>query len=114
AEAEACLAAATDADIDASSRLIRELLARHGTGRLLFRNTRAAVRGFPERQLHPYPLPCPVEYLELPMDERVELYPEVAFQSQQDEPDGQNRWWTFDPRVEWLIDTLKKIGRAHV
>ncbi|MBT1121283.1 RNA polymerase-associated protein RapA [Stutzerimonas nitrititolerans] len=114
AEGEALLAAATDGDIDASGRLIRELLDRHGTGRLLFRNTRAAVRGFPERQLHPYPLPCPVEYLELPMDERVELYPEVAFQSQQDEPDGQNRWWTFDPRVEWLIDTLKMLKKYKV
>src|SRR5690606_35652592 len=114
AEGEALLAAATDGDIDASSRLIRELLDRHGTGRLLFRNTRAAVRGFPERQLHPYPLPCPDEYLELPLGDRAELYPEVTFQSQQDDADAQNRWWTFDPRVEWLIDTLKMLKKFKV
>ncbi len=35
---------------------IAELLDRHGTGRVLFRNTRAGVAGFPERKLHTYPL----------------------------------------------------------
>ncbi len=114
AEGEALLAAATDGDIEASSRLIRELLDRHGTGRLLFRNTRAAVQGFPERQLHPYPLPCPSEYLELPLGEHAELYPEVAFQSQQDDGEASNRWWQFDPRVEWLIDTLKMLKKYKV
>ncbi|HAO77050.1 MAG TPA: RNA polymerase-associated protein RapA, partial [Pseudomonas sp.] len=114
AEGEALLAAATDGDIEASSRLIRELLDRHGTGRLLFRNTRAAVQGFPERQLHPYPLPCPAEYMELPLGEPAELYPEVAFQSQQEPADEQNRWWQFDPRVEWLIDTLKMLKKYKV
>src|SRR5690606_34390173 len=42
-EGEALLAAVTDGDIQASGRLVRELLDRHGTGRVLFRNTRAAV-----------------------------------------------------------------------
>ena len=32
--------------------LIDKLIDRHGTGRLLFRNTRSAISGFPERQLH--------------------------------------------------------------
>ncbi|NHN39378.1 RNA polymerase-associated protein RapA [Pseudomaricurvus alcaniphilus] len=36
--------------------LVDQLLDRHGTGRVLFRNTRAAVQGFPQRQLHTYPL----------------------------------------------------------
>ena len=35
---------------------IADLLDRHGTGRVLFRNTRAAVKGFPQRRLHTYPL----------------------------------------------------------
>ena len=60
---------------------MRELLDRHGTGRVLFRNTRAAIKGFPERKLHAYPLPCPDEYLELPLGEHAELYPEVSFQA---------------------------------
>ncbi|PSS57167.1 RNA polymerase-associated protein RapA [Pseudomonas sp. BBP2017] len=113
AEGEALLAAVNDGDTQASARLIRELLDRHGTGRVLFRNTRAAVQGFPERNLHPYPLPSPDQYMELPVGEHAELYPEVAFQSQGD-TDEEQRWWRFDPRVDWLIDTLKMLKRVKV
>lgn len=113
AEGEALLAAVSDGDTQASARLIRELLDRHGTGRVLFRNTRAAVQGFPERQLHPYPLANPEQYQALPAGERAELYPEVAFQAQGETADEQ-RWWRFDPRVDWLIDTLKMLKRTKV
>ena len=100
-------------DEEARARLVRELLDRHGTGRLLFRNTRAAVQGFPERELHPYPLPSPDEYLELPLGEHAELYPEVSYQAQ-DDIDEEQRWWRIDPRVEWLIDTLKMLKKFKV
>ncbi|MBC3270983.1 RNA polymerase-associated protein RapA [Pseudomonas sp. SWRI81] len=112
-EGEALLTAVNDGDTQASARLVRELLDRHGTGRVLFRNTRAAVQGFPERKLHPYPLPCPAEYLELPLGEHAELYPEVSFQAQPDASE-EERWWKFDPRVEWLIDQLKMLKRTKV
>ncbi|WP_285642551.1 RNA polymerase-associated protein RapA [Pseudomonas sp. NBRC 100443] len=109
------LAAVEGGDDDARARLIRELLDRHGTGRVLFRNTRAAVQGFPERQLHSYPLPNPVEYMELPVGEHPDLYPEVSFQAQVDDNTDENaRWWRFDPRVEWLIDTLKMLKQFKV
>lgn len=113
AEGDTLLAAVNAGDDEAKARLIRELLDRHGTGRVLFRNTRAAVQGFPERKLHQYPLPCPVEYLELPVGEHADLYPEVSFQSQSDASE-EERWWRFDPRVEWLIDTLKMLKRVKV
>ncbi|MCW2293607.1 ATP-dependent helicase HepA [Pseudomonas sp. BIGb0408] len=113
AEGEALLAAVADGDSEASARLTRELLDRHGTGRLLFRNTRAAVQGFPERELHAYPLPSPDEYMELPLGEHAELYPEVSYQGQAEIEDEQ-RWWRFDPRVEWLIDTLKMLKKFKV
>ncbi|WP_296269458.1 RNA polymerase-associated protein RapA [Pseudomonas sp. UBA6323] len=100
-------------DEQARARLVRELLDRHGTGRLLFRNTRAAVQGFPERELHSYPLPSPDEYLELPVGEHAELYPEVSYQAQE-EVDDEQRWWRIDPRVEWLIDTLKMLKKFKV
>ncbi|WP_421684077.1 RNA polymerase-associated protein RapA [Stutzerimonas urumqiensis] len=112
-EGEALLTAVTDGDVEASARLVRELLDRHGTGRLLFRNTRAAVRGFPERELHAYPLPCPVQYMELPLGEHAELYPEVSYQTLPDVTDDE-RWWRFDPRVEWLIDQLKMLKKFKV
>ncbi|AOE84274.1 RNA polymerase-associated protein RapA [Pseudomonas sp. TCU-HL1] len=113
-EGEGLLQALAAGDTEAAPRLVRELLDRHGTGRVLFRNTRAAVQGFPERQLHPYPLPNPSEYMELPIGEHPDLYPEVSFQSQQDSSDDSERWWRFDPRVEWLIDTLKMLKRFKV
>jgi ATP-dependent helicase HepA len=112
-EGEALLAAVNDGDSEAAARLVRELLDRHGTGRLLFRNTRAAVQGFPDRELHPYPLASPDEYLELPVGEHADLYPEVSYQAQAEFGDEQ-RWWQFDPRVEWLIDTLKMLKKFKV
>nr|WP_298140876.1 RNA polymerase-associated protein RapA [uncultured Pseudomonas sp.] len=113
AEGEALLGAVNDGDSQAAARLVRELLDRHGTGRLLFRNTRAAVQGFPERELHAYPLPSPDLYMELPIGEHPDLYPEVSYQAQA-EVDEDQRWWRFDPRVEWLIDTLKMLKRTKV
>ncbi len=100
---------------EARARLIRELLDRHGTGRVLLRNTRAAVQGFPERELHAYPLANPAEYMELPVGEHADLYPEVGYQAQLgDDADDSQRWWRIDPRVEWLIDTLKMLKKVKV
>ncbi|MDZ5603619.1 RNA polymerase-associated protein RapA [Pseudomonas sp. RP23018S] len=113
AEGEALLTAVDDGDSQASARLIRELLDRHGTGRVLFRNTRAAIQGFPERQLHAYPLANPPAYAALDPSERAEFYPEVAFQAQAESAEDE-RWWRFDPRVDWLIDTLKMLKRTKV
>ena len=94
----------------ARERLIRQLLDRHGTGRVLYRNTRAAISGFPERQLHPAPLPCPAIYNDL--DGRAALYPETGLQN--GESENGERWWQQDPRVDWLIDTLKMLKRSKV
>lgn len=82
--------------------VIRQLLDRHGTGRVLFRNTRAAVRGFPERQLQPVPLPLPELYAET----RAALYPE------RDHAEAQ--WLKNDPRVQWLEQLLKQLRPAKV
>ncbi|MGM0563161.1 MAG: RNA polymerase-associated protein RapA [Pseudomonadota bacterium] len=48
------------ADEDTRQRAVRELIDRHGTGRVLFRNTRQHIGqwiDFPERRLHSYPQP---------------------------------------------------------
>lgn len=41
---------------DLGRQLISKLVDRHGTGRFMFRNTRQAISGFPQRQLHTYEL----------------------------------------------------------
>jgi ATP-dependent helicase HepA len=41
---------------DLGQGIIDKLVDRHGTGRLMFRNTRRAISGFPERELNTYEL----------------------------------------------------------
>lgn len=83
--------------------LLRELIDQHGTGRLLFRNRRAGIEGFPSRIVNPYPLRYPVEYelaLEAQDDVSHALHPERA--SMLDES-----WPAYDPRVNWLCDFVE-------
>ncbi|MBA2650093.1 MAG: RNA polymerase-associated protein RapA [Legionella sp.] len=82
--------------------VIGDLLDRHGTGRVLFRNTRAAISGFPERLLHAYPLLCPDIYkVEIEQNEITTLYPELSVSEQ--------IWIVVDPRVEWLAAKIKEL-----
>lgn len=75
--------------------LINQLLDQEGTGRLLFRNTRASVGGFPERNVYPYVLASPEEYQ---VNELSRIQPEI----------DQTGWTDFDPRVAWLLDFLQQ------
>jgi ATP-dependent helicase HepA len=54
----------SDEEAKASARqeLIDNLMDRHGTGRVLFRNTRAAIKGFPKRNVHLMPMDIPQQY----------------------------------------------------
>ncbi len=100
------------------NELTEHLLDRHGTGRVLFRNTRAAIKGFPDRQVTGYPLPQPSAYrdclLQLMLDQAVEtrqlLCPELACQTV---TTGQS-WTSVDPRVAWLSAKLKALQPAKV
>lgn len=83
---------------------IKHLLDRHGTGRVLFRNTRAAIQGFPERRLHAYPLERPELYAMIAEQSGVaNLYPESNFSNK-------DLWLDKDPRVSWLA---AKINELH-
>ncbi|MCT6631995.1 hypothetical protein N4E61_15035, partial [Staphylococcus aureus] len=57
-------AANSDSENAESARkeLIDMLMDRHGTSRVLFRNTRNGVKGFPKRELHTIKLPLPTQY----------------------------------------------------
>lgn len=72
---------------DARSQLVNQLLDRHGTGRVLFRNTRAAVSGFPQRQLHAHPLA---------------------------DSDAPSLGFADSERVQWLTQWLKQHRREKV
>ncbi len=102
--------------LEARQELISMLMDRHGTSRVLFRNTRNGVKGFPKRELHQIRLPLPTQYqtaikvsgimgARKAADERARdmLYPEQIYQ----EFEGDSgTWWNFDPRVEWLMGFL--------
>lgn len=51
-----------EAKASARQELIDNLMDRHGTGRVLFRNTRAAIKGFPTRNVHLMPMDIPPQY----------------------------------------------------
>lgn len=83
-------------------RLVQDLLDRHGTGRVLFRNTRDAVAGFPQRQLHRYALANPLVEMGLEPDVTEE---DVSLSLQAERLLG-TQWLLSDPRVVWLGDWL--------
>ncbi|MCW8853680.1 MAG: RNA polymerase-associated protein RapA, partial [Gammaproteobacteria bacterium] len=102
-------------NIDARQELIEHLLDRHGTGRVLFRNTRSAVKGFPERNIHSYPLALPEQYSSQNIktdDLELLLCPERLYQSQAGKK--QFSWIQLDPRVNWLVDKLKQLSDEKV
>lgn len=116
------------AEVVARNELTEHLLDRHGTGRVLFRNTRAAIKGFPERHVSGYPLPQPAAYsdnlLQLLLDQTVEtrqlLCPELAYQATIDQTIAtqtsrrSQEWTQIDPRVAWLSAKLKALKPAKV
>lgn len=77
--------------------IIDALLDRHGTGRVLFRNTRAAIQGFPERRVSPHALPRPSLYQDHAWGQDG-LAPEQSA--------DEDTWLAEDPRVSWLEQTL--------
>jgi ATP-dependent helicase HepA len=78
---------------------INALLDQHGTGRILFRNTRDAVTGFPERQLHRHALAAPESYTS-------NIATQDALGLLQAESCIGDDWLESDPRVIWLAEFL--------
>lgn len=112
-------------DAAARQQTVAKLLDQHGTGRVLFRNSRANIQGFPERHLNVYPMPLPEQYKtaikvmgmmggnggDLQTRALRYLYPEKIFQ----QFEGDNATWTqFDPRVEWLLELLLSARQQKV
>jgi len=106
-------------------QLLKQLLDRHGTGRILFRNSRNTIKGFPARELHPAPLTMPEQYQDTINEFMLSGCPETIANSKQAKYiftpemlyglDHQNEKWTdFDPRVDYLIELLKSLKKEKV
>ncbi|MBK8958474.1 MAG: RNA polymerase-associated protein RapA [Proteobacteria bacterium] len=87
-----------------TQRIVRELLDHHGTGRVLFRNCRDNIAGFPERRLNLHELDMPTVYRERAAQASLaaQLIPEQGL--------GED-WLAFDPRAEWLAGWLAQHRR---
>ena len=85
--------------------ILAELIDRSGTGRVLFRNTRKQISGFPQRHAHPVPLPVADSYRDLPADADP-LCPETTF--------SDDKWCDIDSRADWLVTFLRQHRRDKV
>jgi ATP-dependent helicase HepA len=105
--------------------LLKQLLDRHGTGRILFRNSRNTIKGFPARQVIPTALNMPEQYQESINELMLSECPESLAKSKQAKfiftpemlygLDQQNEIWTdFDPRVDYLIELLQTLKKEKV
>lgn len=115
----------------ARAQLSEALLDRHGTGRVMFRNSRRHVGGFPERRLNLAPLALPSAYrrvvrrlerdddyldellIETGMDHPdVLIYPDAAYRELSNDPLNGEPWWHIDPRVNWLLEKLSDDSKS--
>ena len=101
------LAALDAATPGAREELLRTLVDQHGPGRVMLRNTRSAMSGFPKRKF------CPV-----PLDGAdATLLARVAreFEAEETGREAEIRHsFKDDPRIDWLADFLRKHRTAKV
>lgn len=107
--------------------LLDELLDRHGTGRVLLRNTRAAMQGFPQRLVHRHSLDRCVKYLDnmrqfVGNPSLLDAVPSLLhppelfhrFIGRINDDDSTTEWWQFDPRIDWLINFVGEKAPAKI
>jgi ATP-dependent helicase HepA len=94
---------------EARRTLLEELLDLHGPGRVLFRNTRAGMKGFPKRTVRLVRLeagPESEQWLDRVSTEFAEDAGDTRLQSALD--------LAKDPRVLWLADLLRELEPQKV
>lgn len=87
----------------AAQYAIARILDQHGTGRVLMRNTRDNIAGFPSRQLLPYAIEKPAGWV----DDHQQLEQGLDGVLQAEHQWGLS-WLNHDARVQWLKDWLKE------
>lgn len=94
----------------AKDNLIEDLLDQYGPGRVVFRNTRAAMTGFPMRRAHLAPLKS-VDKNDLWIKR---LSSEFATDLETSVSEKQKFWFSEDPRVDWLVKVMDELDHAKV
>ena len=89
----------TSLGAEESESLVKEIIDRYGVGRVMFRNTRAAIPNFPQRRLHLTPLDA---------DEHAQKAARLEFQNDIGEKTSTDAVdYKADPRLLWLVKFLK-------
>jgi len=95
-------------DTDERDALLADLVDRHGTGRVMVRNRRAAVGGFPARVPHVTQIAAPEDPTVLGRL-RAEFAHDVG-----DTDDEPAHDYARDPRTDWLLGILDDVAPAKV
>ena len=98
-------------DKESRHNLIEDLLDQHGPGRVLFRNTRSAMSGFPKRMANIIPLKDSDNQdkwiKKLNNEFKLDLNPESTF-------DDKQFISSKDPRLNWIIEKMEEVFPAKL
>lgn len=115
--------------------LLEALVDRHGTGRVIFRNTRKGLEGFPRRVVYGHPLKLGKQLTEVDLSARLRNEFELEhaedlkhfLELERDEDGSPARenlessasndctyCFKQDPRIDWLASLLKKLKKDKV
>ena len=97
-------------DAAATQRLVDILIDRHGTGRVMIRNRRTAVGGFPQRVRHVHSIDTGAHDPALDGRLRAEFLADAGVPGHL-EPEYD---YSRDPRLDWLIATLDTLAPEKV
>ncbi len=100
-------AAEFNQELKDKASLLNQLVDRHGTGRVIFRNTRDALQGFPEREARPVRLQPRAKLS--PADLEARLLREFEKETAQ-VGEGADYDFRHGPRVRWLAELLQQLG----
>ncbi len=96
------LQALDHADASARDLLVQDLLDQHGPGRVVFRNRRSSMTGFPRRVVRLAPIVVPSENHEPQAAGEESPIPPLASAVE------------IDPQLEWLIGLMQQLRPAKV
>lgn len=94
------------------NHLIEDLLDQHGPGRVLFRNTRTAMKGFPKRKAHIIPIEVEENSALWIERSRKEFFTDLENSSERPEEDL--FYFDEDPRVEWVLQKMQEIYPSKI
>lgn len=97
--------------LDDPARALPLLVDRHGTGRVLVRNRRERLSGFPGRQLLPFPLACPEAWRNAEtfteitqLEKALQKAPVTVGGGERKKPNLKD-----DPRWNWVVEWIRAL-----